>query len=162
MSGALGKNKETIKKELVQLQKLGIIDYIPAKSQPSITFLKERPPQDDFLLHPDIYSKRKKSHLKQIQEVQKLLKTFECNSKMVLTYFGQDSESCENCNHCMHEKHKKSKINQLLLEHSTNKTTVASLMNLTGLSERVINKSMNEMINDELVSIENGWIQKID
>ena len=32
---------------------------------------------------------------------------------------------------------------------------------LTGLSERVINTSMNEMINDELVSIENGWIQKL-
>ena len=123
--------------------------------------MKERPPQDDFLLHPDIYSKRKKSHLKQIQEVQKLLKTFECNSKMVLTYFGQDSESCGHCNHCINEKHKKSKINQLLLEHSTNKTTVASLMNLTGLSEKDITKAMNEMINDELVSIENGWIQKL-
>ena len=160
ISGALGKNKATIKKELVQLQKLGIIDYIPATSQPSITFLKERPPQDDFLLHPDIYSKRKKSYLKQIKEVQKLLKASECNSKMVLTYFGQDSESCGHCNHCINEKLKKSKINQLLLEHCTNKTTVASLMNLTGLSERVINKSMNEMINDELVSIENGWIRK--
>ena len=162
MSGALGKNKATIKKELVQLQKLGIIDYIPATSQPSITFLKERPPQDDFLLHPDIYTNRKKSHLKQIQEVQKLLKTSECNPKMVLAYFGQDSESCGHCNHCINEKHKKSKINQLLLEHSTNKTTVASLMNLTGLSERFINKSMNEMINDELVSIENGWIRKME
>ena len=162
MSGALGKNKAIIKKELVQLQKLEIIDYIPATSQPTITFLKERPPQDDFLLHPDIYSKRKKSHLKQIQEVQKLLKTSECNSKMVLTYFGQDSKSCGHCNHCINEKHKKSKINQLLLEQCTNKTTVASLMNLTGLPERVINKSMNEMINDELVYIENGWIRKID
>jgi superfamily II DNA helicase RecQ len=161
MSGALGKNKTTIKKKLIQLQKLGIIDYIPATSQPNITFLKERPTQDDFLLHPDIYSKRKKSHLKQIQEVQKLLKASECNSKMVLTYFGQDSDSCGHCNHCINEKHKKSKINQLLLEHCTNKTTVASLMNLTGLSERVINKSMNEMINDELVSIENGWIRKL-
>ena len=162
ISGALGKNKATIKKELVQLQKLGIIDYIPATSQPSITFLKERPPQDDFLLHPDIYSKRKKSHRKQIQEVQKLLKTSECNSKMVLTYFGQDSESCGHCNHCINETHKKSKMNQLLLDHCTNKTTVASLMNFTGLSERDINKLMNEMINEELVSIENGWIRKID
>ena len=160
ISGALGKNKATIKKELSQLQKLGIIDYIPATSQPSITFLKERPPQDDFLLHPDIYSKRKKSYLKQIKEVQKLLKASECNSKMVLTYFGQDSKSCGHCNHCINEKLKKSKINQLLLERCTNKTTVASLMNLTGLSERVINKSMNEMINDKLVSIENGWIRK--
>ena len=111
MSGALGKNKAIIKKELVQLQKkLEIIDYIPATSQPTITFLKERPPQDDFLLHPDIYSKRKKSHLKQIQEVQKLLKTSNVIQKMVLTYFGQDSKSCGHCNHCINEKHKKSKL----------------------------------------------------
>ena len=162
ISGALGKNKTTIKKELIQLQKSGVIDYIPATSQPSITFLKERPPHDDFLIHPDIYTNRKKSYLKQIQEIQKLLKGSECNSKMVLTYFGQDSESCGHCNHCMNKKHKKSKINQLLIDQCTNKTTVASLMNITGLPESLINTSLNEMINDELVSVENGWIQKID
>ena len=162
ISMILKEEKTSIQRKLLQLQKLGIIDYIPASSLPNITFLKERPPHDEFLMHPDIYGKRKKNHLEQIKAIVKLIKGNECNAMTILDYFGQDTKSCGNCNHCIQKNQALKNIDENLLAHCTNETTVAWLMNLSGLSENRINTFINNSQNEELIHINGRRIQKKD
>lgn len=162
ISGILKKDKTSIQKKLIQLQQLGIVDFIPATSKPTLSFLKERPPNDDFLMHPDIYGKRKNNYLEQVQAVIKLLKGTECNAISILNYFGQKTNSCGHCNHCNHEKQIIKKIDQKLLAHCEKNTTVAWLMNLTGLSENRINAFINKSQNEDLISVSGRWIKKKD
>lgn len=153
----LKESKEGIHKKLNDLQKLGIIDYIPYSKEPSITFLIHRPPNDDFVMHPEIYGKRKRNNINQNKAVQNLITGSDCNSKFVLDYFDQISKDCGNCNHCIH---KAKKTEKKLLELCQQKTTVAWLMNLTGMSENSINKFVNAAENEELIEIQGRWIQK--
>ena len=53
-------------------------------------------------------------------------------------------------------------IDENLLAHCTNETTVAWLMNLSGLSENRINTFINNSQNEELIHINGRRIQKKD
>jgi ATP-dependent DNA helicase RecQ len=160
LSVFLKKNKETIHKKLSDLQKLGIIDYIPHSKQPSVSFLIERPPNDSFIMNPEIYGKRKRNNIKQNKAVQQLITGSDCNSKFVLEYFDQLGTDCGNCNHCIHKDQTQKKSEKKLLELCHKKTTVSWLMNLTGMSESSVNKFVNNSQNEELIQINGRWIQK--
>ena len=160
ISAFLNTDKKNLHEKLGNLQKLGIIDYIPYSNQPSISFLLERPPNDAFAMHPEIYGKRKRNHIKQNKAVQQLITGSSCNAKFILEYFDQLSEACGNCNHCTHNKQKPKVSEKELLELCRNKTTVSWLMNLTGMPESNINKFVNDAQNEELIQIDGRWILK--
>jgi ATP-dependent DNA helicase RecQ len=160
ISAFLNTDKKNLHEKLGNLQKLGIIDYIPYSNQPSISFLLERPPNDAFAMHPEIYGKRKRNHIKQNKAVQQLITGSSCNAKFILEYFDQLSEVCGNCNHCTHNKQKTKVSEKELLELCRNKTTVSWLMNLTGMPESNINKFVNDAQNEELIQIDGRWILK--
>ena len=160
MSALLKEPSVKLGKKLQKLHEYGIIDYIQASSKPTIGFLRERPPNDDFTLHPDIYGHRKKSHKNLTSAVLGLIENEECKAAYILDYFDQKSEPCGQCNICIQKEHSKDHIDQMLLELCSKKTTVAWLMNLTGYSEKDINSFINQAENEDLISIEGQWIQK--
>ena len=161
ISSALKENKTTIESKLKKLHEMGIIDFIPASSRPTVSFLRERPPHDDFLMHPEIYSQRKKNYQHQLKAIQDLIKGQKCNSKFILEYFDQISENCGICNHCTQKALPKKNHSKMLLELCTQKTTVSWLMNLTGLSENVVNDFVNQSQNEDLISVKDKWLQKL-
>jgi len=160
MSNTLKISESQINRQLDQLQKFGILDYIPASSLPTVTFIRERPPQDQFTLHPSIYSKRKKKYEEQIQQIIELISCTTCNSQYIINYFNQQSKKCGHCNPCIQNGFPLKNRNKLLLEYCKEKTTVSWLMNSTGLSEDSINEFIHHAQNEELVEIDGIWIQK--
>jgi len=160
ISAFLKTDKKTLHEKLGNLQKLGIIDYIPYSKQPSISFLLERPPNDAFIMHPEIYGKRKRNQIKQNKAVVQLLTGRECNAKFVLKYFDQVTTDCGTCNHCVQKNQNYKNSEKKLLELCRKKTTISWLMNLTGMPEKSINKFVNDAQNEELIHINGRWIQK--
>ena len=161
LSKALKTGESNVRKQLIQLQKLGIVDYIPSSSLPTVSFLRERPPQDHFSLHPSIYAERKIKYKEQIQRVIELIDCTKCNSQYIINYFNQQSKKCGHCNPCIQNGFPIKNRNNILLEYCKEKTTASWLMNRTGLSENSIIDFINHAQNEELIELNGLWIQKL-
>ena len=159
MSALLKEPKAKLGEKLQKLHKYGIIDYIAASSKPTVGFLRERPPNDDFVLHPDIYDHRKKNHKNQTNTVIDLIKNEVCKASYILNYFDQESEPCGQCNICIKKENSKDTIDQTLSDLCAKNTTVSWLMNLTGYTEEEINKFINKAENEGNIVIDGHWIQ---
>ena len=87
---------------LITLSKRQIINYIPRKELPVITFLEERLDDKNLLIAPDRYNFRKERYEKRIGEMLRYAsaKTI-CRNQFLLSYFGQlDSPRCGRCDVC--------------------------------------------------------------
>ena len=160
LSNTLKITESQINRQLDQLHKFGILDYIPASSLPTVTFLRERPPLDHFTLHPSIYSERKKKYKKQIQHIIELIDCTTCNSQYIITYFDQQTKKCGHCNPCIQNGFPMKNRNKILLERCKEKTTVSWLMNSTGLSEDSITDFIHHEQNEEQIKLNGIWIHK--
>jgi predicted HTH transcriptional regulator len=161
LAKTLKTTESQINRQLDQLQKYGVLDYIPASSLPTVTFLRERPPQDQFTLHQSIYSERKNKYEKQIQHIIELIDCTTCNAQYIITYFNQQSKKCGHCNPCIQNGFPMKNRNKILLDYCKEKTTVSWLMNSTGLSEDSINDFINYAQHEELIEINGLWIQQL-
>ena len=159
MSNLLKEPSVKLGQKLQKLHTLGIVDYISASSKPTICFLRERPPNDDFTMHPDIYGNRKKKHKDQTNALIDLIKNEGCKARYVLNYFDQESSPCGQCNSCLEKMPSNDKRDETLFELCAQKTTVSWLMNRTGYSEKEINTFINKAENEEIIVIDGQWIQ---
>ena len=88
---------------LKQLRQAHIIDYIPRREEPVLTFLADRTEKRYVTLSKAVYAERKK---RQTEKVNAVLHYAEerhlCRSRMLLHYFGQrDLHDCGRCDTCL-------------------------------------------------------------
>jgi len=98
-----GLSREKVYSYLITLSKRQIINYIPRKELPVITFLEERLDDKNLLIAPDRYMFRKERYEKRIEEMLRYAssETF-CRNQFLLSYFGQlDSPRCGRCDVCL-------------------------------------------------------------
>ncbi len=98
-----------VEKELTELKKLGILEYIPRKQTPQITYTFERIATKDLTLSPEVYSNRKKEAEKRLQQVLDYAQsTTLCRNQQLLAYFGEtQSAPCGRCDVCLEKAKKK-------------------------------------------------------
>jgi len=99
---------------LSKLHKHQIVDYIPQKQTPYITFLQDRQKAEQFRLSPETYDWLKETYQKKIEAVIKYVTTTDqCRSSLLLEYFGEfQTEACGRCDYCK----KKEKVNEKIRE----------------------------------------------
>ncbi len=94
-------SNETIKKQLIQLEKLGIIDINWSSSLPTLTFLHERYPDDYLSCNLESYESRKNYEFDRLNLMINLLTINTCRNTQILNYFNQPlDKSCGNCDVC--------------------------------------------------------------
>lgn len=94
-------SNETIKKQLIQLEKLGIIDINWSSSLPTLTFLHERYPDDYLSFNLESYESRKNYEFDRLNLMINLLTINTCRNTQILNYFNQPlDKSCGNCDVC--------------------------------------------------------------
>ena len=96
---------DSIYRILVDLSKAHIIDYIPRKHVPRITFLQRRVDTEQVVLPANVYELRKESYIQRIRAMEAYCTSMDCcRSRMLLQYFGEESADCGHCDVCEDKK----------------------------------------------------------
>ncbi len=97
---------DTIFLHLNKLAELQIIDYVPKKNSPYITFLQERVHPKDFTISKENYDFLKKRHIERINSViDYVSRNDKCRSRLLLEYFGEtNAPDCGRCDVCHSKK----------------------------------------------------------
>ena len=92
---------------LVNLSKKRIIDFIPRKSIPLISYKRDRVDGSDVILDKSVYEERKEQFQKIINSVINYAQNDRvCRSRQLLYYFGEKkSVDCEQCDVCLSHSH---------------------------------------------------------
>ena len=92
---------------LVNLSKKRIIDFIPRKSIPLISYKRDRVDGSDVILDKSVYKERKEQFQKSINSVINYAQNDRvCRSRQLLYYFGEKkSVDCEQCDVCLSHTH---------------------------------------------------------
>jgi ATP-dependent DNA helicase RecQ len=94
---------EEVKKALIRMSKLDIIDYIPRNKKPMLVFTQARMDEKNIRITEEVYGQRKKEANKRINAVIEYLEDdHRCRSRKLLSYLGEsDSVNCEKCDVCL-------------------------------------------------------------
>jgi ATP-dependent DNA helicase RecQ len=95
-----------IRKQLVRLHQLGVVDYQPQKSTPQLTFLQTRADAKLIDLKKALLKQRKETAEEKLKAMLAYAdNTVECRSKKLVEYFNEHgSEDCGICDVCLQRK----------------------------------------------------------
>ena len=107
---------EHVYEELVALSKEQIIDYIPRKKTPYITFTLERQETERIVLSKEAYDDRRERYISRVKSVLDYAKEENvCRSQILLAYFGEkNTKPCGQCDIC--QKNKEAEVGTNLFE----------------------------------------------
>lgn len=106
LSHHTGLSAERIYEMLKDLNNRRIIDYIPRRRTPTITFSMRRLETDRIVLTPMVYDTRKEEYAKRIEQMLRYASDEStCRSRMLLEYFGEKkAEDCGQCDVCLQRR----------------------------------------------------------
>ncbi|NJM93925.1 MAG: RecQ family ATP-dependent DNA helicase [Cytophagales bacterium] len=95
-----------VSKDLMQLQQMGVANYVPTKDKPQITFLPERYDTARLPLDTQRLALRRKQHLDKVKAVLSYIETqHRCRTQMLLEYFDEhDYGYCGVCDWCLQQR----------------------------------------------------------
>jgi ATP-dependent DNA helicase RecQ len=98
--------REQVYEQLVGLAKERIIQYIPRKKTPYLTFVREREATERVSLTKETYDDRRDRYISRVKSVLDYAQEENiCRCKMLLSYFGErDSKACGHCDSCLRQK----------------------------------------------------------
>jgi ATP-dependent DNA helicase RecQ len=109
-------NSETLRKQLIYLRQIELIDYHPATDEPSLTFLEPRVPEAEVRIPSAILEDRKTRAIERMKAMLRFLNDrHQCRSVLLLSYFGEkDLKRCGICDVC--RERNKLEMNDLEVE----------------------------------------------
>ena len=101
-------NRTEVYDSLQYLDKIGIVNYIPQRQTPLVTFTERREQKHHLLFPHEVYKNRKEQHKKRVEAViDYISKSHICRNKILLNYFGQKNlKNCGQCDVCIEMKKK--------------------------------------------------------
>ena len=93
-------SQETLTKQLEYLETHGIIDITWKTSNPLVTFLHERKPDDYLEINPEHYLHRKERAFGRLNAMKEFVEREECRQVQLIRYFGQETAPCGKCDVC--------------------------------------------------------------
>jgi ATP-dependent DNA helicase RecQ len=103
----LGADSRQVVNQLQFLHKHGVLEYLPARDKPHITFLTERYDPQDLPLAKFNFEARKQLDMERAGAMIRFAKLQEgCRMQFVSGYFGQEVSRCGVCDNCLKEAKK--------------------------------------------------------
>ena len=148
---------------LKALTRQRILNYVPRKHLPFITFLRRRVETDQVEIPASVLEDRREGAKQRAEAMlDYTLDTSRCHSQYLLAYFGEtDSEPCGHCDVCLEQKRGKSyerlaaHILQELREHGP---LPPSSLRLPGYEEAAHRKAMRRLFDEERIIFKKGKI----
>jgi ATP-dependent DNA helicase RecQ len=101
----LRRAEEDVHGDLKKLAAFGILDYTPQTDEPQLFFRKHRVAAEDLQINEPQYNKRKEAYAARVQQMIAYIKTTDCRSIIINTYFGDSSTApCGTCDNCRRSK----------------------------------------------------------
>jgi len=99
-------SRDKVYDQLVVLSKERIIQYIPRKKTPYLTYIREREATERVILGKEAYDDRRERYISRVKSVLDYAQEDNiCRCQMLLSYFGEkDSKSCGYCDSCLKKK----------------------------------------------------------
>ncbi|MGN0037383.1 MAG: ATP-dependent DNA helicase RecQ [Bacteroidaceae bacterium] len=97
-----GLSQQTVYEKLLALSRRRILDYIPRKTCPTITYTLERQETRRIVFPPAVYDERKRQYEERIQAMLNYVGMDDtCRSRQLLAYFGEEQAAdCGRCDVC--------------------------------------------------------------
>jgi len=98
--------REKVYEELVGLSKERVIQFIPRKKTPYLTFVREREATERVILGKEAYDDRRERYIERVKSVLDYAKEENiCRSQVLLSYFGEkETKPCGKCDICQKKK----------------------------------------------------------
>lgn len=98
-----GMTADMVYASLVELDRRGIIHYIPRKNVPGVTYLVERLDTKYIVIPHEVYEHRKEKYVERINSmIEYCTSDVRCRSRMLLHYFGEEADhNCGMCDVCL-------------------------------------------------------------
>jgi len=133
--------RDQVYEQLVGLTKEHIIQYIPRKKTPFLTFVREREATERVILSKEAYDDRRDRYISRVKSVLDYAQEENiCRSQMLLAYFGEkNTKPCGQCDICL-----KKKETQLSTEDFEEiRKAILHILNSESLSINALVKKMN-------------------
>ena len=151
---------------LVNLSKKRIIDFIPRKSIPLISYKRDRVDGSDVILDKSVYEERKEQFQKSINSVINYAQNDRvCRSRQLLYYFGEKkSVDCEQCDVCLSHTHRddhdqqeeiKEKLLALVADGERHHVTEVRLLDEDW---DMVTKVMKELMDEEQLFMDGSYL----
>jgi ATP-dependent DNA helicase RecQ len=102
---------EKVIDQLKYLDKVKLLDYLPANQGPQITWLVERLPKTHLRISYEQYGLLKERQEKRAEAFIKYLKTDVCRNRQLLAYFGEETaKDCGKCDVCLKNAMRKAEM----------------------------------------------------
>lgn len=148
---------------LNQLEKYGILDISWATDSPTITFLRDRLPENYLSLSPQIYKERKEKAFQRYTSVLEYLQTTECRATKLISYFGQNSKECKKCDNCKQKsgyKMNREDLKMNLIDFLVTERTVSECESYFTIPKDQIISLMKELVLEEKIKKEHNGYKK--
>ena len=102
----MGCNREQVYHGLKRLSSYGVLNYLPRRTSPLITFTRDRVEGKDLLLGSEVYEVRRQRFEERISAmVAYASDNSVCRSRRLMHYFGQQkAANCHQCDVCLKKK----------------------------------------------------------
>jgi len=164
-----GLNKQEVYLILKNLSARHILHFIPQRKMPTITYTTWREEGDKLVIGEDVYEKRKEQYKNRIYAmIEYASNDYTCRSRMLLRYFGEknihDCGQCDACNNHNGDRLSESeaddvkkRILSVLADGSHH--PFSDLLSLH-LPDRIINETIEYLIDEEIIRTEDGMLYK--
>ena len=134
---------------LKRLEKMQLLDYIPATDKPSITFSEDRVDVKDIFLAKENYKDRIRDAEKRLEAVIRYAdSSHRCRSQFLLAYFGEsDAKRCGKCDVCI----ERNKIELNELEFDTILNSIKPVLQITPRSIEELVEAVSSVQEDKVV-----------
>ncbi len=167
-----GLTSEQVYEHLKHLTRLRVLNYIPHKNIPQITYTMRRIDMEQVEIMPDIYDRRLEQYKERIDAmVRYFTETDTCRSRFLLHYFDDDGPDCGYCDLCVErEREVDGMTNEEQLEAaidyvqeflSDGRTHHLTDFAQSGFSEKVLQEAIQQLLNDDKVKYHGAGIQQI-
>ena len=160
-----GLDNETVYQNLLLLSQQRILDYVPRKRIPHITYLTDRMTEKDFYIPTSVYEERLEQYSQRIRSMLEYAGSQTCRSRYMLQYFGERNvPECGHCDYCLEQKGHapdtksfKSALLRLLSDGKPH--TVAEVRSIEA-NETVRSKVLAELTETEQIILDHGMFRK--